>query len=264
MANSPEPFEVFALKYAEKLDRAPHECFLMADPHDANRDMDYFIWVIRGNGRLIVLDTGMDHGTASARGRQLTRPVAECLSAIGVEAATVPEVVVSHLHFDHAGGLDLFPKARLHLQDREMAFATGRQMCHAHARHPFELDHVTAMVGRVYAGDVVFHDGDSEIGPGLELYRLGGHSAGLMAMRVWTETGWLVLASDASHYYDNMQLGRPFPIVHSMAEVLEGYRRLYDLAGGDWTRVVPGHDPLVLQRFPAARDSQRGMIARLA
>jgi len=174
------------------------------------------------------------------------------LRAIGVEPSEVTDVIISHMHYDHAGNKDMFPKARYHLQDREMAYCTGRCMCHGYLKHAFDVEDVTAMVERTYAGRVVFHDGDEEIEPGLTVHRIGGHTLGLQAVRVETARGQVVLASDASHFYANMEQGRPFPSVADIGEMLDGFRKLRELASSQ-EHIVPGHDPLVLALYPPAR-----------
>jgi glyoxylase-like metal-dependent hydrolase (beta-lactamase superfamily II) len=85
---------------------------------------------------------------------------------------------------------------------------------------------------------------------------------GLQVVRVATRRGWLVLASDASHFYANMEQARPFPIVWSVADMLDGYARLRALAESA-AHIIPGHDPLVLERYPAPAKSLQGVVARL-
>jgi glyoxylase-like metal-dependent hydrolase (beta-lactamase superfamily II) len=123
-------------------------------------------------------------------------------------------------------------------------------MCHATMRGPFDVDDVTTMVRRVFDGRVQFHDGDSEVAPGITLHHVGGHTMGLQVVRVRTKRGWVVLASDASHFYANVP------------DMLAGHQRCYALASSR-NHVVPGHDPLVLKRYPAAAPGLEGMIARL-
>lgn len=253
--------EVFAVRYAQH-ERRASENYVFGDPHDAPEPLAYFIWVIRGPHGTLVVDTGFDQAMATKRGRTLVRPVGEGLAALGIDAATVTDIVVTHLHYDHAGNHELFPRARYHMQDAEMAYATGRCMCHAHVRVPFEVDDVTAMVRRVFDGRVVFHDGDRELVPGVTLHRIGGHSRGLQSLRVKTARGHVVLASDASHLYSHYRTGRVFPIVDSVADVLEGYGTLRRLAESD-DHVIPGHDPLVAQRYPAAAPGLDGWVVRL-
>jgi glyoxylase-like metal-dependent hydrolase (beta-lactamase superfamily II) len=96
----------------------------------------------------------------------------------------------------------------------------------------------------------------------VSLHHIGGHTMGLQVVRVETRRGALVLASDASHFYANMEQVRPFPIVWSVAEMVDGYRRLRALAESP-AHIIPGHDPLVLQRYPAPSKALEGVVARL-
>lgn len=175
---------------------------------------------------------------------------------------SAPTVVLTHLHYDHVGGFDQFPNAEFHLQDREMAFATGRNMAESEFSHPFTARHVAEMVMAVHAKRVRFHDGDAELAPGVSVHHIGGHTDGLQAVRVRTATGWLVLASDASHYYENMESTRPFPIVFDVPAMIAGYDRLRSLAGPGGV-IVPGHDPIVFERHPPADASLSGVAVRL-
>lgn len=255
-------YEVLAVKYAEMDGRIRADNLIMADDHAAPMPIDYFVWVIRDAVRTIVVDTGFDQEEATRRGRRVLRHPVEALGLIGVNAQRVTDVIVTHLHYDHAGTLASFPEARFHLQAAEMAYATGPCMCHGHLRIPFTAEHVCEMVRNVYSGRVVFHEGDGEIATGITVHKLGGHSRGLQCVRVATTKGPVVLASDATHYYENFEQGRPFPIVVDMEDVLKGYQRIEALAGSR-RRVIPGHDPLVLKYYPALDSRLAGIIHRL-
>lgn len=257
----PTPFEVYAIRYAT-LARRSVENFIGGDPHEGGAHLDYFIWLVRNATHTFVVDTGFNEVAASRRKREFLLPPAEGLRLMGIDSAQVEDVIVTHLHYDHVGNFDLFPQARFHLQDREMSYATGRYMAINYFAYPYEVDEVVAMVRNVYAGRVEFHDGDAEIAPGLWVHHIGGHSKGLQAVRVWTRVGWLVLASDASHYYANMNEQRPFPLVADVMEMADGWRRLRKLASHP-QHVVPGHDPLVMQRYLAPDPDLEGIVVRL-
>ena len=143
-----------------------------------------------------------------------------------------------------------------------MEYATGRCMCHAMMRTPFEASDVTAMVDRVFKGRVEFHDGSAEIAPGLSVHLIGGHSKGLQATRVKTRRGWVVLGSDTAHFYAHLDQARVFPITYNVADVLAGYDKVVKLATSR-EHVVPGHDPMVLQYYPAPSENLNGIVARL-
>jgi glyoxylase-like metal-dependent hydrolase (beta-lactamase superfamily II) len=245
-----DQYEIYAIRYATMPQRTPHMNYLLPDPHEiAAADLDYFVWLIRGGGRDILVDTGFNQAAAQARSRKLTLNPVDALKTFGVDADDIRDVVVTHLHYDHAGNLDRFPNARFHLQDREMRYATGRCMCHGTLRHPFSVEDVTLMVRHVYGERVTFHDGDGEVAPGVTLHRVGGHSDGLQVVRVPTERGPVVLASDAAHYYGNMHRRSPFPIVYNIGDMFEGWAIVERLAGHP-DRVIPGHDPLVREIYP--------------
>jgi glyoxylase-like metal-dependent hydrolase (beta-lactamase superfamily II) len=254
-------YRVYAVKYAER-DARRGEHFLGGDPHDAPMPMDYFVWAVIGADRTWVVDTGFEELDATSRQRRLVRSVTDALATIDVDAATVTDVIVTHFHYDHIGGHAQFPSARFHVQDREMAFATGRHMTHRAIGHAFTAAHVADMVLLVHAGRVVFHDGVEELAPGLTVHHVGGHTDGLQVVRVRTDAGWMVLASDASHYYENFESERPFPIVFDVGAMLEAFRTVRRLADRP-ELVVPGHDPLVLERFEPVRPDLAGVAVCL-
>ncbi|MGI9614340.1 MAG: N-acyl homoserine lactonase family protein [Acidimicrobiales bacterium] len=254
-------YEVYALKYAERSARRPDH-FIGGDPHDVPMDMDYFVWAIVGDDGVWVVDTGFDAPDAERRRRTLVRSVSDALATVDIVAADVERVILTHLHYDHVGGFAQFPKAQFYLQDAEMSYATGRDMTHPAIAHAFTADHIADLVHVVFDGRVSFHNGDAALAPGLSVHHVGGHTKGLQVVRVSTGIGWLVLASDASHYYENMQAGRPFPIVYDLGDMLDGHRRCVDLASSP-DYVIPGHDPMVLERYPAARPGLEGTAVRL-
>jgi glyoxylase-like metal-dependent hydrolase (beta-lactamase superfamily II) len=257
-------YEVYAVKYAHHARRASENFIggVPEDAHDGPMPLDYFVWLVRGGGREIVVDTGFSAAMAAKRQREHLRCPTEGLRLLGTDAGSVKDVVITHLHYDHVGNFELFPSASFHLQDLEMRYATGRHMGQPELRGAYEVEDVVGMVRRAYAGRVRFHDGDAEIAPGVSLHLIGGHTMGMQAVRVATRRGWVVLASDASHFYANMEQERPFPIVYSVAEMVEGYARLRSLAESP-AHIIPGHDPLVLERYPAPSKGLEGIVVRL-
>lgn len=260
MAPAPQ-YEIYAVRYAHN-DRPASENFVGGDQHDVRGPLDYFVWAIVGPGGPYIVDTGFDVAMGRVRKRDIVKPVAEGLKAIGVEPDAVEQVIISHLHFDHAGNHELFPRARYHLQDCEMNFATGRCMCETRWRAPFEADDVVAMVRKVFAGRVQFHDGESNVAPGISVHKIGGHSKGLQCVRVNTRRGPVVLASDASHLYSHFENDLVFPVFYNADDVIKGYQTLKSLAP-DMQHIIPGHDPEVLRRYPGAKPGLENWIVRL-
>jgi len=257
-----DTYEVFAIHYGHH-DRKAHENFLGGDPHnDGNMPLDYFVWAIVGDGRTIVVDTGFDGTMAKRRQRKIVHPVEEGLEAAGIAHSSVKDVIITHMHYDHCGNGALFPNARFHMQDTEMEYVTGRCMCHHQINHAFEPEDVSRMVYRVFAGHVQFHDGVDEVAPGITVHKIGGHTKGLQCVRVPTARGHVVLASDATHFYQHIETRRVFRVLYNLADMVEGYNTLERLASSK-AHVIPGHDPLVLERYPAASKATAGWIARV-
>ncbi len=251
-------YEVYAIRYAH-MPRRRRDNFLGGDPHDAPMPMDFFVWLLKSPKRVFLVDTGFNAQTALERQRELLRCPVEALSELGLKAEDITDVIITHLHYDHAGNLDKLPNARFHIQDAEVEFATGRCMCHAPLRHAYSVDDVVRLVRNVYEDRVVFHDGDSALAPGVRLLHIGGHTKGLQSVQVETARGTVILASDASHYFENMELSRPFPIVFNVADMLEGYGKLRTAASSP-EHIVPGHDPRVLEIYPALHSNQTDIV----
>ena len=255
-------YEVTAIKYAHH-ERDPSLSFINPiDIHDSEAALDFFIWTAVSKERTFLIDTGFNAETAKRRGRDLIRCPTEGLQLVGIKAQEIIDVIVTHLHYDHIGNFDLFPNATYHLQDREMAYATGRNMKQSVFSGAYDVSHVTGMVHEVYAGRVNFIDGDKELAPGLSVHHIGGHTDGLMSVRIHTARGWVVLASDASHLYANINSVNPFPIVYNVGDMVQGFDKLLTLADTP-DHIIPGHDPLVLEKYPAVSNELKGIAVRL-
>ena len=254
-------YEAFALKIATR-DARRADNFLGGDPHDAPMPMDYSFWLVRNDERIILLDVGFTAEVAAARKRTYLRSPRAALAMMGVRPEQVGDVVISHMHYDHVGTVQDFPAARFHIQDIEMAYATGRYMANRQFNHGYEIDDAIAMVRLVFANRVTFHNGTDQIAPGITVHHIGGHSRGLQCMRVMTKRGWVVLASDCSHYYEHIETGRFFRTVFNVGEMLDGYQTMRGLAESA-KHIVPGHDPLVFKRYPAPSPELQGIVARL-
>jgi len=247
-----------AIRYARHERTAEANFARPVDDHDVPMPLDYFIWAIHRDGHLpVIVDTGFGESAAAARGRIITRPLIEGLRDAGIDPLLVEDVILTHLHYDHAGSLSVFPNARFHVQDAEMAFATGRHICDHDVRAPFDGEPVAQLVRRLYADHVVFHDGDADFAPGIALRLCPGHTAGLQAVVCDTARGPVVLASDAAHLYANITRSVPFPIFVDEAAYGTAQQRVMELAGHSLDHVIPGHDPLVLACFPTEKDIAR-------
>jgi glyoxylase-like metal-dependent hydrolase (beta-lactamase superfamily II) len=272
--SDPETYDVYAIRYATREDRKRSESFISnawTDPlHDAAMPIDYYVWALVNANRTIVVDAGFDRAEAKRRcaasggvfDPDFNCEPAEGLARLGIDARLVEDVIITHMHFDHAGTLSQFPAARFHLQELELAYVTGRHMGQPYFRGPYTVDHIVEVVRHVFEDRVVFHAGDDEVAPGVTVHLIGGHTMGLQSVRVLTKRGWVMLASDASHFYENAENMAPFPIVYNVADMLAGFAKLKRLAESP-QHLIPGHDPLVMVRYPAPQAELTGTVVRL-
>lgn len=257
-----DTYEVFAVKYAHHAPRTAAMNFIGGDPHQSSQPLDFYVWAAVNKARTVIVDTGFDEAMAKRRERSILKPVPEALKAAGIAPDKVSDVIITHLHYDHAGNYDAFPNARYHLQDCEMEFATGRCMCDEKMRVAFEADDVTALVRKVFANRVAFHDGEDQVAPGITVHHIGGHSKGLQAVKVKTARGDVVLASDSAHLYEHLDQDKVFPITYNADDAVKGYAKLRKLAPSP-KHIVPGHDPDVLKRYPSPNAAMKGWVAKL-
>jgi len=242
-------YQIFSLCYARARARRTPDNFLWRDAHDGPMPMDYNLWILRNAHRIVLVDTGFGPRAAGERGRPLDIDPLEALQRLGVDPDGVEDIILTHLHYDHAGNIGRFARARFHIQDAEVAFATGRCMCEPQLRWAFDVEDVTTLVRHTYAERVCFHDGEAAPLPGVSVHVLPGHSAGMQAVRVMTQRGPVVLASDVSHYYANFLRRAPFFLTVDVAATLRSYQNLMALAGSV-DRIIPGHDPKVRALYP--------------
>lgn len=255
-------WEVLAVRYATREGRLG-EHFYGNDPHTDPAPLDFFVWVLRCGDRAILVDCGFTEEEARARGRTIVEPVPDVLRRVGMELADVSEAIVTHLHYDHAGHVHALPRARLWLQEEEIRFWTGRHAWRTGFREVITPEDVVGVVRANFEGRVRHVRGDAQVAAGVTVHRTGGHSAGLQVVRVETATGPVVLASDAAHLYANLEEDRPFSIIHSLEGMYDAFDRVLELKGpeGTW---VPGHDPEVMRRFPAAGSGLEGVALQIA
>ncbi len=242
-------YEVFALRYGARTDWTRAKSYM----NDANPNtpdaIDYFLWVIRNADRTIVVDTGFDAATAERYKRTPFEDPTAQLKRFGVDAASVDDVIVTHMHFDHVGALPAYGKARFHLQEADLAYATSPSMKYDFLRFAYDRVHVGQMLDHVYSGRAKFYDGDDDIAPGISVHRVDGHAIGLQVVRVNTARGWVVLASDAAAYIEQFADYRVSPAVVDAEAMLHGYDRLRQLASSE-DHIITGHDPITSLIYP--------------
>jgi glyoxylase-like metal-dependent hydrolase (beta-lactamase superfamily II) len=239
-------YEVYALKYAER-DTPACQFFYREASHEIVT-LHYFVWLILGGPHPVLVDTGFLDDDAAKRGIRNWVSPAAMVERAGVRAAEVPLALISHLHYDHWAGHSLFPSAEFWIQQDEVAFWTGRYGQYDAFRGSANVGSLANLVTLNYGRRLRIIDGDREVLPGLRVHRVGGHTAGLQIVTVETARGRVVLTSDASHFYRNIERRHPVQIITSLPEMLAAFETIDALAGSE-RLVVTGHDPEVAERF---------------
>ncbi len=247
-------YEVYAIRYGELPGFRVADLVQGGDPSQ-KLDIAMMVWLIRGNGHNILVDTGFyrEHLFKDWNVRGFVR-TSEAIGKLGLKPEDVTDIVLTHMHWDHAGSLDLFPKAKIWIQKDEYTYYTGEAWQSRHAHGGIEPEDVLALVKANVAGRVGLVDGDAqEILPGIKCYIGGKHTWASQFVVVYTAQGTTVLASDNVYLYENLATHRPIAQALDAQSNLQAQDRMKQLAS-DVRLIVPGHDPAVFTRFPKPGD----------
>jgi len=261
---SPENYQVAIVKYGERSTRRS-DVYLnhhIYGRSDGPIDMDYFFWVVRNGSRTVVVDTGFSRHGGQVRNRTFGIDPARAYAALGVDPEAAPDVVVTHAHYDHIGNLGIFPRSTVVIAQREYDFWTSPLGQRGQFHYSVEDDEIAALVTADRDGRMQTFDGTLDLAPGITLVELGGHTPGLSVVLVSTDEGTVLLASDAMHYYEELDADMPFAFVADLPAMYTGFDTITELvASGRVTHVVSGHDPATLSRFTPVTDGELAGIA---
>jgi glyoxylase-like metal-dependent hydrolase (beta-lactamase superfamily II) len=224
-------------------------------PKDEKIDTIYALWLIRGGGRNILFDSGFhrERWFKEWTIKDYLRP-GEAVKLAGVNPEEVTDIVISHAHWDHMGGIDLFPKAIVWIQKEEFRYYTGPAWQPGGDHGGIDPDDVQQLVRLNTQGRLRLVDGDNvEIFPGIRAYTGGRHTFASQYLRVDGNPPF-VLASDNVYLYRNLaehKASATFSDADHAANIA-AQSRMIELAGGNPDRVIPGHDAAQFQKYPTA------------
>ncbi|CAM4062600.1 N-acyl homoserine lactonase family protein [Kibdelosporangium persicum] len=261
-----DTYEVIAVRYGTRQTVASQVYLNYHLYHEPDRPlgMDYFFWVVRDDKRTIIVDTGFTPEVGERRGRTITCPVPEALTRLDIDPRRVEQVVITHAHYDHTGNVDLFPLAQILISARELDFWTSPYAGRLQFGHSAEPPDIAAITKADRDGRVTRLSARHDLAPGIELREIGGHTPGQLAAVIRTDGGTVVLASDAVHYYEELERDRPFFVVADLRAMYQGFDELGALAARPDTVLLPGHDPLVLDRFEPWDPADPGFAVRVS
>jgi len=218
-------------------------------------DIAMVVWLVRAPGHNILVDSGFyrDQFFKSWKVRDFVKP-SEAIAKLGLKPEDITDLIITHMHWDHADGMDLFPKAKIWIQKDEYTYYTGEAWHSPKTHGGIDPDDVMAIVKLNLAGRVAFVDGDAQqILPGIRCFTGGKHTFASQYVAVNTVAGTIVLASDNMYLYENLDTHKPIAQTLDAASNLAAQDRMKTIAG-DPRLIVPGHDPAIFTRFPKPGD----------
>jgi glyoxylase-like metal-dependent hydrolase (beta-lactamase superfamily II) len=251
MSAASQARQVLAVKYGHRVTTRAESYLnfhLYGEP-DADLDIDYYFWVIRDGG-VVLVDTGFAPEAGDRRRRAHYATPAEALPELGIDPDDVAAIVITHAHWDHTGNVRQFPRAQLVMTEAEYAFWTSSLAARAQFAAHCEPEEIALLRRARAEGRLTLFTGQHTVAPGIELTEVGGHTPGQLIASVTTQDGGtVVLASDALHFYEEVERDRPFAVLADLPGMYRAYDTLAQLATQPRTHLVAGHDPLVRARF---------------
>ncbi|MCC2030049.1 N-acyl homoserine lactonase family protein [Microbacterium sp. YMB-B2] len=262
--NDDDRYEVVIVRYGTR-QTSRSDVFLNYGVYgldDAPIDMDYFVWIVRNSRRTILVDTGYSVEGGTSRGRTLLMEPTTAWRMLDIDLDAEIVVVLTHAHYDHAGNLSALPAAEVVVAQSEIDFWLGRLSQRAQFRHSADEADLAALALARAEGRVTAFRGRISIAPGIEVIEVGGHTPGQAVVLVQTAAGPVLLASDAVHYYEELDDDMPFTYVADLPRMYEAFDQITRMSeAGDVTHLVAGHDPSTLQRFPPYEAIPGGLSA---
>lgn len=248
LADAPQ-YEVLAIRYGTIPD-FPVAGLVKGAAADRKMDIAMMVWLIRGGGRNVLVDSGFyrpqffEHWKVN----DFVRPD-QAVARAGVKPEEITDVVLTHVHWDHADGADLFPKAQIWIQRAEYVYYTADAWQSGGKHGGIDPDDMTALLRANTAGRLHLVDGDVEILPGIRVFTGGRHTWASQYLAVDAKPGPIVLASDNLYLYENLDKGLPIAQTFDEQSNLKAQEKMKQLVR-DRRLIVPGHDPAVMTRFP--------------
>jgi glyoxylase-like metal-dependent hydrolase (beta-lactamase superfamily II) len=251
-AAPPPNYTIDAIRYGT-VAHFPLNALVMGAPKDQFTDIAMVFWVIRGGGRTILFDSGChrQHWLDDFHMTDFLAPD-KALEQAGIAPSSVTDVIVSHAHWDHMGGIDLFPDAAIWIQKGEYEYYTGAAWQPGGQSGGIDPEDVLELLRRNTRGKLHLVDGDNvEILPGIRAYTGARHTFASQYILVGGEPPY-VLASDNVYLYENLRSHRASATFHPSDQPanLAAQQRMMELAGSV-DRIVPGHDPAIFTHFPS-------------
>ena len=242
-------YDVYAIRYAT----VPNFRLsgLIAGADTSKRiDLAMMVWLLKGSdGRNVLVDAGFHRENLIRRWHPTDYILpSNAVAKAGVKPEDVTDLIITHVHWDHLGGIDLFPHATIWIQREE--FEHHLDSAGTVKDRMIDAPDAQILARLAREGRVRLIDGDAkEIIPGITVYTGGKHTFASQYAAVRSSVGTIVVASDNMYLYENLAEHVPIAQTLDPASNLRAQARMVQLAS-DPRLIVPGHDPQVFVRFP--------------
>lgn len=247
-AQTTPAYEVFAIRYAT-LPQFPLNA-LVKGAETTKIDVPCYVWLVRGGGKNILVDSGFYRPQFMKQWKpaDYIRPD-EAVARAGVKAGDITDVVITHAHWDHLDGADLFPNAQIWIQRDEYVYYTADAWQSGGKHGGIDPEDLAFLLKANTSGRLHLIDGEREILPGIRVYTGGRHTYASQFVTVTGKPGPIVLASDNVYLYQNLEKHVPIAQTFDEGSNLAAQDRMKTMVK-DQRFIVPGHEPLVLESFP--------------
>jgi glyoxylase-like metal-dependent hydrolase (beta-lactamase superfamily II) len=242
-------YEIYAIRYATLKDFPVRGLIAGAD-RSRQMDIAMMVWLIKGDGKNILFDSGFyrDKFINERHPVDYVKP-SVAVERAGVKAEDISDVIISHIHWDHADGFDLFPGAKIWIQKEELEYYAA-DAWNGKKRSAADPEDIVGLVKLNTEGRVLLVNGDAQqIFPGITAYIGGKHTYQSQYLTVKTAAGTVVLASDNVYLYENLEKHVPIAQTLDAESNLRQQDRMKQMAASE-KLIIPGHDPAVMKNFP--------------
>lgn len=244
-------YEIFAIKFGERTNKIPISDAAVGATGNDSLNVCFMYWLLKGNGRIILVDAGFTDDMKINPKFISWSPPEQMLSKIKIRSEEVTDIILTHPHWDHIGGIDLYPDANVWMQKDDYDYFVGAAWQKDGNKNGFNEKDVLKIVQRNLNKKLTLVKGDDiEIIPGIKVFTGSKHTYESQYVLVNSGSDKVLIASDNVWFYYNLTSLLPIPITLDAKAYTENLKKMKTMVA-NIDMIIPGHDPLVFSKFPS-------------